>query len=341
MTDALLEATNLRVHFAMGRGRVVRAVDGVDLSVAAGETLGLVGESGCGKSTLGRALLRLEDITDGRLEAFGADVTRSGGKDLRTLRRRASMVFQDPYASLDPRMSVRASVAEPLAIHRIGDAAERRARVDALLTRVGLSPAVADRRPHTFSGGQLQRIGIARALALDPALVVADEPVSALDVSVQAGIVNLMMDLRAERGLAFLFVAHDLKVVELISDRVAVMYLGRVVELAPARALFAGPRHPYTQALLAAVPVPDPRRRAATAPPPGELPSPLAPPPGCAFHPRCPTAEPRCRVERPTLVVDATGHATACHLVEPRSPLSDDRVSRVASRPTKGKMRPA
>ncbi len=315
MSAPLLEARDLRVHFRLGRGRVVRAVEGVDLSVRRGETLGLVGESGCGKSTLGRALLRLEAATGGAVHAFGSDVTHARGAALDALRRRASMVFQDPYASLNPRRRVGQSVAEPLDIHGVGDKAARQAKVAALLERVGLSADVAARRPHSFSGGQLQRIGIARALALDPDVVVADEPVSALDVSVQAGIINLMMDLQAERGLSFLFVAHDLKVVELISHRVAVMYLGRVVELAPADALFADPRHPYTQALLAAAPVPDPRRRAPETPLMGELPSPLSPPPGCAFHPRCPIAEARCRVERPPLEGDAAGHATACHLV--------------------------
>ncbi|MCA9558825.1 MAG: ATP-binding cassette domain-containing protein, partial [Myxococcales bacterium] len=275
-----------------------------------------VGESGCGKSTLGRALLRLEAATGGAVHAFGADVTHARGAALDALRRRAAMVFQDPYASLNPRRRVGQSVAEPLDIHGVGDRAARQAKVAALLERVGLSPDVATRRPHSFSGGQLQRIGIARALALDPDVVVADEPVSALDVSVQAGIINLMMDLQAERGLSFLFVAHDLKVVELISHRVAVMYLGRVVELAPADALFADPRHPYTQALLAAAPVPDPRRRAPATALSGELPRRLSPPPGCAFHPRCPIAEARCRVERPPLESDAAGHATACHLVQ-------------------------
>ncbi len=319
----LLEAEGLKVHYPGPRGAVVRAVDGVDLVLHAGETLGLVGESGCGKSTLGRAMLRLEPPAGGRLAAFGEDIIeRSGRKALATLRRRTAMIFQDPHASLDPRMTVGQSIAEPLVVHKVGDRASRARRVAELLERVGLTPDVADRRPHAFSGGQLQRVGIARALALDPDVVVADEPVSALDVSVQAGVVNLLMDLQAERGLAYLFVAHDLKVVELIAHRVAVMYLGRVVELASSAALFGAPKHPYTRALLAAAPTPDPRRRDDPPALAGEPPSPLDPPHGCAFHPRCPLAEDRCRADRPALRADAAGHRVACHLVsldEPRA----------------------
>lgn len=310
----LLEARDLAVHYPAGRGAVVRAVDGVDLTLAPGETLGIVGESGCGKSTLGRALLRLEPAARGQLVAFGEDITDHPERRLGALRRRTAMIFQDPHASLDPRMTVGEAIAEPLFVHRIGDRAERKRRVAALLERVGLTPDVADRRPHAFSGGQLQRVGIARALALDPDVIVADEPVSALDVSVQAGVVNLLMDLQAERGLAYVFVAHDLKVVELISHRVAVMYLGRIVEQAPAAELFGAPRHPYTRALLAAAPVPDPSRRTTPTALAGEPPSPLSPPPGCAFHPRCPHAIDRCRRELPLLHGDA--HTTACHRVE-------------------------
>ncbi|MCA9541386.1 MAG: ATP-binding cassette domain-containing protein [Myxococcales bacterium] len=318
----LLIVDGLRKHFPLKRPMldggprpVVRAVDDVSFTLPKGGTLGVVGESGCGKSTLGRALLRLEPITRGRLVAFGEDITERAERHLRTLRRRTAMIFQDPHASLDPRMTVGQSVAEPLRVHKVGDRAARQARVEALFDRVGLPREAIDRPPHAFSGGQLQRIGIARALALDPAVVVADEPVSALDVSVQAGVINLLTELQAERKLAYVFVAHDLKVVELFSHRVAVMYLGRVVEQAPAAELFADPRHPYTQALLAAAPVPDPTRRADAPPLIGEPPSPLAPPPGCAFHPRCPMAEAQCRTTPPTLRADANGHATACHLV--------------------------
>ncbi len=318
----LLEARDLAVHYPAPGGAVVRAVNGVDLALMPGETLGLVGESGCGKSTLGRAMLRLEPPAGGRLLAFGHDITDARPAGLKALRRRTSMIFQDPHASLDPRMTVGESIAEPLRVHRVGDRAHRAARVAELLARVGLTPDVARRRPHAFSGGQLQRVGIARALALDPDVVVADEPVSALDVSVQAGVVNLLMDLQAERGLAYLFVAHDLKVVELISHRVAVMYLGRVVELASAERLFAGPKHPYTRALLAAAPTPDPRRRDDPPALGGEPPSPLDPPSGCAFHPRCPIAEARCRVETPALRVDRGGHRVACHLVSLDEPVT-------------------
>ncbi|MEZ4471105.1 MAG: ATP-binding cassette domain-containing protein [bacterium] len=312
--SALLEAVDLKVHFPVGRGQIVRAVDGVSLAVQPGETLGIVGESGSGKSTLGRALLRLERATAGRVRAFGEDVTELPERRLRAgLRRRAAMIFQDPHQSLNPRLRIAAAVAEPLVVHRQGDAASRRDRVAALLARVGLDPAVATRRPHAFSGGQLQRVGIARALALDPAVVVADEAVSALDVSVQAGIINLMLDLQAERGLTWVFIAHDLDVVRLVSHRVAVMYLGRVVELAPAAALFGDPRHPYTRSLLAAAPVPDPRHRTVPVILPGEPPSPLRPPPGCAFHPRCPLADARCRQEAPALRTATDGRAVACH----------------------------
>jgi len=314
---ALLEALDLHMQFPAGRGRVVRALAGVDLAVMAGETLGLVGESGSGKSTLGRALLRLERPTAGRVRAFGEDVTDLPERQLRAgLRRRAALVFQDPHQSLDPRLRIADAIAEPLEVHKVGTATQRRAQVEALLQRVGLDPAVASRRPHAFSGGQLQRVGIARALALDPAVVVADEAVSALDVSVQAGIINLFMDLQVERGLAYVFIAHDLKVVERISHRVAVLYLGRVVELAPVAALFSTPRHPYTRALLASAPVPDPHRPLQPPVLRGEPPSPIAPPSGCPFHPRCPIAVAACAEHVPRLQVVGAGHTVACDRLE-------------------------
>lgn len=315
MSDApLLEAKGLTVHYPAGRDRVVQAVNGVDLTIHPGETVGIVGESGCGKSSLGRALLRLESITAGRVRAFGEDITTLPERRLRPgLRRRAAMIFQDPYDCLDPRMTIGASVAEPMRVHGISD---RERRVSELLGRVGLDPAIASRRPHAFSGGQLQRVGIARALALDPALIVADEAVSALDVSVQAGVINLLQDLQAERGLAYVFISHDLDVVRHISHRVAVMYLGRIVERGPAAAVFEAPRHPYTQALLAASPTPDPHRRVDVPPLQGEPPSPLSPPSGCAFHPRCPIAEDQCSASIPTLRNIAGAQAVACHLVD-------------------------
>lgn len=311
--SALLEARGLTVHYPVGRDRVVQAVNGVDLAVLPGETLGVVGESGCGKSTLGRALLRLEGITAGTVRAFGEDITHAPERHLRrTLRRRTAMIFQDPHASLNPRMTIGAAIAEPLRVHGVGD---RAAKVTALLERVGLSPAIADRKPHAFSGGQLQRVGIARALALEPDVIVADEAVSALDVSVQAGVINLLADLQAERDLAFVFISHDLDVVRHVSHRVAVMYLGRIVEAGPAEAVFADPQHPYTRALLAASPVADPTRRVTPTVLQGEPPSPLDPPSGCPFHPRCPLAEARCASELPAL--RAVGEIdVACHLVD-------------------------
>lgn len=313
MSDPILQTTKLTVHYPAGRAGVVRAVDGVDLVVRAGEVLGIVGESGCGKSSLGRAVLRLESITAGQVFAFGEDITTLPERRLRrTLRRRTAMIFQDPHASLNPRMTIGAAVAEPLRVHGIGD---RDAKVRALLERVGLDPQVAERRPHAFSGGQLQRVGIARALALEPDLIVADEAVSALDVSVQAGIINLMADLQAERGLAWIFISHDLEVVRHICQRVAVMYLGRIVEEGPAERVFNAPQHPYTRALLASVPRPDPHARQAPAALTGEPPSPLDPPTGCAFHPRCPIAQEQCSVQRPELKSVADGQNVACSLV--------------------------
>ncbi len=295
----------------------VRAVDGVSFAINPGETLGLVGESGSGKSTVGRNVLRLEEPTAGTVRFDGVDLSALKPADLRTLRRRMQIVFQDPFASLNPRRTVGASVAEGLEIHRIVPAANIAARVSALLEEVGLDPTYASRYPHEFSGGQRQRIGIARALAVEPRFVVCDEPVSALDVSVQAQVINLLLDLRERRGLAYLFIAHDLAVVRQIAHRVAVMYLGTIVEVGPARTVIGAPRHPYTQALVSAVPDPDPssgRSRIVLA---GDPPSPAAPPPGCPFEPRCfhPRKDARCRAERPVLRPVA-GQDVACHYAE-------------------------
>jgi oligopeptide transport system ATP-binding protein len=316
-SEIALEVEGLVKHYAIrgaaARGAVVRAVDGVSLRIAAGETLALVGESGSGKSTVGRMILGLTPPTAGTVRLFGQRIDDLGHRRMRALRRDLQLVFQDPYASLNPRMRVADIVGEPLANFGLVPAAERRDHVTAILRRVGLGPEHLDRLPHEFSGGQRQRLGIARAIASRPRVVVCDEPVSALDVSVQAQVINLLLDLQAEFGLAYLFIAHDLAVVEHVSHRTAVMYLGALVEVAPTRDLFAAPRHPYTQALLASVPVPDPTvpRR-----PPieGELPSAVDPPPGCRFHTRCPLAEPRCRTVAPPLRMVAPGHEAACHL---------------------------
>ena len=311
--EPLLDARGLAKHYTVRGGGLLRAVDGVDLAVRAGETHALVGESGCGKTTLGRLILRLVEPTAGSIRFRGEDLLALRPGAMRRMRRHLSVIFQDPYGSLDPRMTVAEIVGEPLRIFGEGTRAERRARVEALLAQVGLTPAHATRHPHEFSGGQRQRIGIARALALEPDLVVCDEPVSALDVSIQAQIINLLQDLQQSHGLTYLFVAHDLSVVRHIADRVSVMYLGRVVEEAPKTALFATPRHPYTRALLAAVPQPKPGT-----PPPvplaGEVPSPLNPPSGCRFHTRCPIALARCAEDEPALRPLAPGHRVACHL---------------------------
>ena len=321
--SALVEARGLTKRFETRgglfarRGPDVRAVDGVDLDVAAGETVGLVGESGSGKSTLGRMLIRLVEPDAGSLRFDGVDLLALAPRALRRMRRQFQIVFQDPYGSLNPRMRVGSIVGEPLVIHRIGASrAERRERVGELLRQVGLEPSAAEKYPHEFSGGQRQRIGIARAIACQPRFIVADEPVSSLDPPVQAQIVNLMVELQERLGLAYLFIAHDLRLIEHISDRVAVMYLGRIVEEAPARELYAAPQHPYTRALLAATPSLQPGApRGATVG--GEPPSPTHPPPGCPFHPRCPVALPLCAELRPPLLPSGVARRVACHLVNP------------------------
>jgi oligopeptide transport system ATP-binding protein len=320
MTPPLVEARGLTKRFPIGRGIFgrprawVHAVSDVSLALLPGETVGLVGESGCGKSTLGRLMLRLIEPTAGDVVFEGRALGSLSARELRSLRRSMQIVFQDPYGSLNPRMRVDDIVGEGLLIHRMGSRAERRAKVRELLALVGLSAEAAERYPHEFSGGQRQRIGIARALAVGPKFIVADEAVSALDVSIQAQILNLLQDLRAKLSLTLLFISHDLRVVEHLADRVAIMYLGRVVEQGTRADVYGDPRHPYTRALLSAVPEADPTRRRERQHLPGEPPSPVAPPSGCAFHPRCPYAVDRCRVERPCLEHGAGGHAVACHV---------------------------
>ncbi len=324
MTELLLDVRDLVTTFHASGGmfgsgkRVVRAVDGVSFTLAAGETLGLVGESGCGKSTLGRSVLRLIDPTSGAVRFDGRDITALSQSELRPLRRHMQIIFQDPYGSLNPRMTVRATLGEAMRIHGLVKSGPDEAdAVLALLSRVGLRPEAADRYPHEFSGGQRQRIGIARALAVPPRFTAADEPVSARDVSIQAQIVNLLVDLQAELGLSYLFIAHDLKVVEHVSHRVAVMYLGRIVELLPKGQVGEGARHPYTQALQSAVPELDPTKRKKRTLLVGDVPSPLAPPPGCTFHPRCPIAQKGlCDQEKPPLRPLGPDHLVACHLAE-------------------------
>jgi oligopeptide/dipeptide ABC transporter ATP-binding protein len=316
----LLEVRDLKTHFAIHHGFLQRAgghvyaVDGVSFSIAPGETLGLVGESGCGKSTVGRSILRLIEPTSGTIRLDGHDITRLGKAELRKFRPQMQIIFQDPFSSLDPRMSAGDIVAEPLRVHRVARGRALRDMVAELFDRVGLRRAQMDSFPHQFSGGQRQRIGIARALALRPKLIVADEPVSALDVSIQAQVLNLMMDLQRERGLAYLFVSHNLAVVEHISHRIAVMYLGRIVEHTDTKTLFTRPLHPYTESLLLAVPVPDPRIKRQKRVLQGDVPSPINPPSGCHFHTRCPYAVERCRVESPVLREAQPGQWVACHL---------------------------
>ena len=340
MTDQapLVEVRDLVKHFPVRGGvlqrtiAVVQAVDGVSFEVARGETLGLVGESGCGKTTVGRLLLRLIDPTSGTIKFDGRDITTVKGSDLKPYRRRMQIIFQDPYASLDPRTPIADSIGEGLRIHGIGTSAERRAKVAKTMDMVGLQPYHARRYPHEFSGGQRQRIGIARALVLEPDLVVCDEPVSALDVSIQAQVLNLLKSLQRELRLTYVFVAHNMGVVEHISDRVAVMYLGRIAEVAERIDLFRHQEHPYTEALMSAIPVPDPEIRRKRVILTGDVPSPVNPPPGCRFHPRCPLraslGHPAiCAVDTPPLIDVGAGHLAACHF---RGPRAEENLARHA-----------
>jgi oligopeptide transport system ATP-binding protein len=321
MSDFLLQVKDLKVHFPVSAGpfararNFVRAVDGVSFTIAPSETVGLVGESGCGKTTLGRAVIRLVEPTAGQIVFQGEDLAQLKGSALRERRRKFQMIFQDPYSSLNPRMTIQNIIGEALDIHGLAaNGAARRQRVANLLQDVGLDPSHAQRYPHEFSGGQRQRVGIARALAVEPKLIVCDEPVSALDVSVQAQIVNLLRDLQQEHGIAYLFVAHDLAVVRHLSRRILVMYLGRIVEAGEARTTCRSPKHPYTQALISAVPVVDPDSKRQRIILSGDVPSPIHPPGGCPFHPRCPVAEARCKTEVPALREIEPGHWAACHL---------------------------
>ena len=320
MTEALLVVTDLVKHYPVRSGVLrrragtVHAVDGVSFSLRTGETLGLVGESGCGKSTVARAVLRLVEPTSGRIAIKGCDITHLGKTEMRQHRREMQIVFQDPFASLNPRMRAGDIVGEPWTVHGLASGRDRQARVAELFDQVGLRADQMRNFPHQFSGGQRQRICIARALALGPELIVCDEPVSALDVSIQAQVINLLIDLQKKHGFSYLFIAHDLAVVAHISHRVAVMYLGRIVEIADKAELFANPRHPYTQALLASVPIADPRAKRLTPLVDGDVPSPVNPPSGCAFHTRCRYAMPQCKVERPVLTAAGAKHEVACWL---------------------------
>ena len=324
MTTPLLEVENLKMHFPVKGGLFNRAkaknyaVDGVNLTINPGETLGLVGESGCGKSTLGRCITRLYRPTDGVINFKGTNIAQLSSRQLLPYRQNIQMIFQDPMESLNARHTVGELLEEPFIIHGIGDRQSRQKSVAGLLDRVGLPARSATRYPFEFSGGQRQRIGIARALALKPELVICDEPVSALDVSIQSQILNLLMDLQREFNLAYLFIAHDLAVVKHISDRVAIMYLGKISEQASSEAIYAAPQHPYTQSLIAAIPNPDPHIKVERVPLQGDVPSPISPPPGCSFHTRCPQATDRCAVAAPELIPTDDQHWAACHLVGPR-----------------------
>lgn len=316
MSSPLVEIKDLRKFFNLGGGNILKAVNEISFSIGRGETVGVVGESGCGKSTAGRTVMRLYEPTSGSVSFDGKDIYKMRGAELKSLRRNMQMIFQDPYASLNPRMTVTDIIGEALDIHKlVSSRTERKKRVEELLDLVNLNPDHATRYPHEFSGGQRQRIGIARALAVDPKFIIADEPISALDVSIQAQVVNLMQDLQRKMGLTYLFIAHDLSMVKHISDRVAVMYLGKIVELAESSELYDNPRHPYTRALLSAIPIPDPeveatRERIVLK---GDLPSPINPPTGCQFHTRCPVATDKCKKDAPQLLEVSKGHFAACH----------------------------
>lgn len=324
MSTTILKAENIIKHFPIHGGvfskqiAAVKAVQSISFELKKGETLGLVGESGCGKSTLGRCLIKLIEPSGGRIYFKGDDITDAKGEKLRELRRHMQIIFQDPYASLNPRMTIGSILEEPLIIHDLyPNEVERLKRVRELIDLVGLRPEHLSRYPHEFSGGQRQRVGIARALAVNPELIICDEPVSALDVSIQAQVINLLMELQQKLGLTYVFIAHDLKVVEHVSTKVAVMYLGEIVEMAHADELYKNPQHPYTKALLSAIPIPDPKPRAERIILKGDVPSPINPPSGCYFHPRCPIATDECRVQKPKLKETSAGHVVSCLKVEP------------------------